>query len=519
MAILIRQIFSCMLAAALCQPLVAGEPGDFVALCYHEVTGDRPEAYSPTAISTRELAAEFAWLQANGYHPVSVDAILAARRGGPPLPDQAILLTFDDGLASVYTRAFPLLRLFKYPAVVAPVGAWMDLRPDEKVSYGDRQVSRSEFATWDQLREMQQSGLVEIATHTYQLHLGLVGNPMGSLEPAAVTRIYAGGHYETDDSYEQRLREDLSKAREQIKAHTGRAPRIVVWPYGRSNRTSQDIAASLAMPVGFTLEDGANSPSESLATIRRYLIQNPSTPTNLAEVLRHTWPPPPRRALRIAPGHWPADSENQLSVVVDGIDAIDPNMIFLSPNEAGASGQLALFPTTRLPVKHDSLNRISWQIESRGGAAVYVEIPEDWLDTPMLVADLARHVSFSGLSVPARPRSAQAEAMRHAAERWRWPMHLVYAMKSLPDADIWGQLPAGDWIRLPARSDILARLPSAARGHVILEFEPMESPSSTISRMRALAAEGFGDFAIDGAPQDISVGVRQAFSLRDEPQP
>ena len=36
-------------------------------------------------------------------HPVSVDQILAARDGGPPLPPNAILLTFDDGMKNVYT--------------------------------------------------------------------------------------------------------------------------------------------------------------------------------------------------------------------------------------------------------------------------------------------------------------------------------------------------------------------------------------------------------------------------------
>ncbi|WP_267225940.1 poly-beta-1,6-N-acetyl-D-glucosamine N-deacetylase PgaB [Dyella silvae] len=517
MAILMRRLVTLMLALLLSTALRAGAQGDFVALCYHEVTGDDPQPYSSTAISARELAAHFAWLQANGYHPVSIDAILASRHGGAPLPDHAVLLSFDDGLANVYSRAYPLLKLFHYPAVVAPVGAWMDLRPGDTEEYGSSKLSPADFVTWDQLKEMQQSGLVEVATHLYQQHLGIVANPQGNREPAVTARLYAGGMYEGDASYERRMRDDLIKARDQIDVHLGRPPRVVVWPYGRSNRVAQDMAASLGMPIGLLLETDVETGPQSLLTIRRHLIQNPATLTHLAEIMRETWPPPPRRALGVDPTEWPAHDESRLSATLDQLLVIQPNMVFLPPVRSTASGQVALFPTSQLPVGPDVLNRIAWQIESRTGAAAYIDVPDVWLDNPGLLEDLARYVPFQGLRVKASPGSASAEALRRAAGRWRWPVHLVYRMASLPSPEVWNQLPEGDWVQLPANDAVLAGLPIAARGHVILVFDATASAHATARTMRSLEAKGFGDFAIDELPPRLDDEVRQAFSPRSEP--
>jgi biofilm PGA synthesis lipoprotein PgaB len=51
-----------------------------------------------------------------------MDQILAARAGKLPLPEKAVLITFDDGYHSVYANAFPILKLFNAPAVIAVVG-------------------------------------------------------------------------------------------------------------------------------------------------------------------------------------------------------------------------------------------------------------------------------------------------------------------------------------------------------------------------------------------------------------
>src|SRR4051812_20560022 len=81
----------------------------YVAVSFHDVADDESEL-GPDDITTGRLTAFFDWLAGNGWHPVSLDEIEAARTGQKKLPSNAILLTFDDGYAGHYNRVFPLLR-------------------------------------------------------------------------------------------------------------------------------------------------------------------------------------------------------------------------------------------------------------------------------------------------------------------------------------------------------------------------------------------------------------------------
>ncbi len=149
-----------------------------LALAYHDVEDDDPDQRF-LAVRTDQLVAQLEWLRNNGYQAVSVDRILAAGQGGPPLPPKAVLLSFDDGYRSFRSRVFPILKAMNWPAVWAPVGRWIDTPPDQPVRFGDLRVPRDRFATWEDVRQMARSGLVEIASHTDDLHRGIPANPPG----------------------------------------------------------------------------------------------------------------------------------------------------------------------------------------------------------------------------------------------------------------------------------------------------------------------------------------------------
>src|SRR3982751_2992900 len=108
-----------LLLLALCIPATGWAADTYRVFCYHDVQEDVRVDPDPFAVDTSQLVSQFAWLKENGYRVISLDDVIAAREGRKPLPDKAVLLTFDDGYRSIYTRVFPLLRLFGYPAVIA----------------------------------------------------------------------------------------------------------------------------------------------------------------------------------------------------------------------------------------------------------------------------------------------------------------------------------------------------------------------------------------------------------------
>ena len=93
----------------------------YVVLAYHAIQDDVADQIY-LGIRTDQLLAQLQWLKKNNYHAVSVDQILAAQKGGTPLPPRAVLLSFDDGYKDFYTRVIPLLRSFQWPAVLALMG-------------------------------------------------------------------------------------------------------------------------------------------------------------------------------------------------------------------------------------------------------------------------------------------------------------------------------------------------------------------------------------------------------------
>jgi hypothetical protein len=77
-----------------------------------------------------------------------------------PLPEKAILVTFDDGYRSMYVHAWPVLRMFRIPAVVNVVGSWIEAK--DTIEYDDRPQPRSAIIEWKALREMVGDADLEI---------------------------------------------------------------------------------------------------------------------------------------------------------------------------------------------------------------------------------------------------------------------------------------------------------------------------------------------------------------------
>ena len=208
----------------------------FRVLAFHDVRTQVRASFATdpdeSAVDETTLAGLFGWLQANGWQPVSLEQIVRARAGGVPLPRQAVLLTFDDGYASAYTKVFPLLRQFNYPAVMSLVTRWMEVPAGGPVPYGNATVARERFLSWAQAREMARSGLVEFASHSHDLHRGVPGNPQGNLLPAATTHTWnaAQRRYEDSAAWTRRVEADLRQSRVLIERHTARPVRALAWP-------------------------------------------------------------------------------------------------------------------------------------------------------------------------------------------------------------------------------------------------------------------------------------------------
>lgn len=119
-------------------------------LCYHDFR-EKPNRWSMTP---QRLEAHLQTLKALGFSFLTVsEAVdLMTGRWQGNLPERVVVITVDDGFRSAYTILFPLLKRYGAKATLFIYTDW---------------IGKTRMAlTWEQLREMSQSGLVEIASHT-----------------------------------------------------------------------------------------------------------------------------------------------------------------------------------------------------------------------------------------------------------------------------------------------------------------------------------------------------------------
>ncbi|MDP3301263.1 MAG: poly-beta-1,6-N-acetyl-D-glucosamine N-deacetylase PgaB [Sulfuricurvum sp.] len=352
-------------------------PNEFTILSYHEISNKSETLDSNYAVAPSDFDQQIRWLMDNGYHFIGIDAILKYRKSGKALPSKAVLMTFDDGYQSVYANAYPIIKKYKIPVVIALVGSWM--REKENVDFDGHTIARDKFLSQEELKEMVGSGLVEIASHTHSLHKGIMGNPQGNMQPAAKTRqwLAKSQKYEDEKSYQQRIYTDLLENNTFLTQYTGQKPRVIVWPYGHYNKTVRTIAQQLGMPIGLTLDDGSNTKITPLWGLRRILVAKDMTlkdleldmklrNANLTDDDRTT------KAAHIDLDYIydanPEQQERNLGDLLERIKKLGINTVYLQafadPDGDGAADYV-YFPNRNIPMRSDFFNHASWQIVTR----------------------------------------------------------------------------------------------------------------------------------------------------------
>lgn len=356
---------------------------DVIVLNYHDVRDDIRDAgrKDSTAISTDHLIAHFDWLRANGFHMVSLDDVVAARQGRRALPAKAVLLTFDDGLVSFYTHVYPLLQAYGYPALFALEGSWMDLPDGKRFDYNGTLCGHECFVSWAQVREMQSSGLVELASHTYDLHHGIDANPQDNQMPAVISLGYdpVRQRYEDVTAYRARIRADLQRSADEIEHETGRRPRAIVWPYGAYSQIAVAQAKAVGLDISLSL---ATDRPVADGTIARLLVADDIGTDGLAALIYERKQREAQRIVQVDLDYVydkdPQQQEKNLSALLERIKRLRPTQVWLQayadPDGDGAADAV-YFPNRRLPMRADLFSRVSWQLHTRAEVQVYAWMP------------------------------------------------------------------------------------------------------------------------------------------------
>lgn len=219
---------------------------------YHSVmvNGDR---YS---VTPAEFENDLKYFIKSGYTSVTMSDLIEFVYNDVSLPQKPIVISMDDGFYNNYKYAYPLLKKYNTKAVLSIVGKYSDnftRIKSENLSYS--------HVTWDQVREMSESGLIEIQNHTYNLHesnKGRIGTKKKKSESIA--------------DYEEVLRDDIGKLQEKITETIGFTPNTFTYPYGAVSKESVDILKSMGFKATLGTCGGVNvitKDPDSLFELRR----------------------------------------------------------------------------------------------------------------------------------------------------------------------------------------------------------------------------------------------------------
>ncbi len=280
-------------------------------------------------------------------------------------------------------QIYPVLEEYKIPSTLAVVSSWIEKERPEYVKHA--------LMTWDEIREVANSPLVDVISHSHDLHKGIVYNPQGNKLSAAISRKFdlENGTYEDQTTYLARIYSDLKTSKDLLEEKTGKTVRAIVWPYGLYNEMTAEQAKKVGFEVGFTLNDKVVSQNR-FGQINRFLIHKNPTILNLLKDLRLV--PNLYLSKRIVQVDLdmiydpdPVQTERNLSAFLDRIKALSVTTVYLqafADDDGTGNIREVYFPNRVLPMKQDLFSRVVHQLKSRTEVEVYAWMPMLSLELP-----------------------------------------------------------------------------------------------------------------------------------------
>lgn len=372
--------------------------GDLFVLAYHDVVQDPGENFY--AVSRANFVAQMDYLDNNGYQVISLKTLDKIRRGDIPLAKKTVILTFDDGLMSYYDFVVPMLKIYKFPSIASIVTAWQDGRNQPREYLG-------KLMTWAHVKEISQSPLVEILSHTHNLHQSIQSNSQGNVSAASVTRQYlpTTGFYENEHLFILRINEDFNSSINRFVEKLGYKPIGITWPYGKYDKVLMDNAHSLGMHYQLSLDEGPTS-KERLPLLNRTMVFRTTDLDDFSDILafKDISERIEKRFVEIEldpfAGKSDEEQEELLSGLLDRLQTLRVNTIIVSPFVRG--NKKSFFTNRSLEVETDILNRVLKQISDRTDVRyLYIKIPSTLAvsEHQLMYRDLARLNRFNGVVV------------------------------------------------------------------------------------------------------------------------
>jgi peptidoglycan/xylan/chitin deacetylase (PgdA/CDA1 family) len=234
---------------------VVDQTAQTIIFCYHRLV-DKVR-YPGTEITLAAFEAQMKQLKDAGITVISMQDLLAWKRGDKNIPPRCAVITFDDGWKSQYEVAWPILKKFGYPVTMFIY--------TEGVRGGS--LGGGEAITWEQLADMRDNG-VDIQAHsaTHQ-----------DLREWHNIMLIAGGKRTktklTGPEYEQWMQKEVVGSKQLLEQRLGIKVNCFAVPFGSYNEHVKEIARNAGYEAMFTVYGKPITFTSATDSLGRYAIE------------------------------------------------------------------------------------------------------------------------------------------------------------------------------------------------------------------------------------------------------
>jgi len=216
-------------------------------LMYHDFQEEITDEEESGTVHPDLFESHITTLLDEGYTPINFWDLLLYMNGEDGLPSKPFIITADDGYLSNYETAFPILKKHQVPATFFVSTRYVGVD------------TSSQHFTWEQAKEMEESGLIDIQSHSHT-HI-----PLSTLGDDEI-------HYEASVSFgliEEKLGE--------------RDVKVLAYPQFYHNKTTQKILKKEGIQLQATNLAKEDNPTTKHTRIQRIHVANYTSPKDLID--------------------------------------------------------------------------------------------------------------------------------------------------------------------------------------------------------------------------------------------
>jgi len=250
---------------------------DVPILMYHHIAEDA-DGSNDAVVSPEKFESDMMMLKQNGYTTILFKDLVDYVNYEGELPEKPILVTFDDGYESNYSYAYPVLKKLDMKATISVIG--MSVGKDE---YKDMGHKIKPHFTYEEAKEMYDSGVMDIQSHSFSMHeVEKYDGPdyrLGALKK----------ENEAEEEYIEAFNSDYGQSKSLIEERVGNEVFVYTYPHGIVSDLSEVLLKESGNQVTITTQLGMNTVvkglPQSLNAMKRINVAENTTSELLIETL------------------------------------------------------------------------------------------------------------------------------------------------------------------------------------------------------------------------------------------